>query len=39
MSHGLMYVREWMMKSVKMRWYLEVELPTCSYVLGILRVS
>lgn len=26
MSRGLMYVREWMMKDVKMRWYLEVEL-------------
>lgn len=24
MSRGLMYVREWMMKDVKMRLYLEV---------------
>lgn len=35
MSRGLMYVREWMMKDVKMRWYLEVD----SSMLGILIVS
>lgn len=40
MSRELMYVREWMMKDVKMRWYLEVELHVGgSSMLGILGVS
>lgn len=44
MSRGLMYVREWMMKDVKMRLYLELRYRVELHVvlpgmLGILIVS